>query len=366
LNTASSVGLAPAPPNWTLERVLRISARVAVVAALAMTAWLFAGLIAYLVVGFVIAYLVRPVTQGLEGLGLSRTLSIGLTFMGLIGAVVVLLTVLVPFIAVQVRDLTQQITPEVIAGLAGTIEGYIQVAIPLQDGAFYDGVMRAFTTLVQYDSVADAVSLGVSLFTDVFYAVIIIPFVTFFFLKDGGLIRRYILGLVPNKYLETTVSTAEKLELSIGRYFRALILQCTSVGLVAFLLLSGAGLETALAVGIFTGLANAIPYFGPVMGFLVGSVAGVVQTGDFSLIPRILVAMTATQLMDNLVFQPAIFSRAARAHPLVVLFAVLVGAQLGGLVGMLIAIPVLTTALVITSEIRWSLQNYRILNSRLQ
>jgi predicted PurR-regulated permease PerM len=71
--------------------------------------------------------------------------------------------------------------------------------------------------------------------------------------------------------------------------------------------------------------------------------------------------MALTQLADNVLLQPLIFSRAAQTHPLVILFVVLVGAQLGGLIGMLVAIPVTTTIRVVAEQLLWSLRNYRIL-----
>jgi len=121
------------------------------------------------------------------------------------------------------------------------------------------------------------------------------------------------------------------------------------------------GLNSALAVGIFAGLANTIPYFGPLMGLLAGALVGIAQTGDFSLLLGVLIAMGLTQIADNVLFQPLIFSRAAQAHPLVILFVVLIGAQLGGIVGMLIAIPLTTIVRVMVQQILWSLRNYRIL-----
>ncbi len=147
----------------------------------------------------------------------------------------------------------------------------------------------------------------------------------------------------------------------MGRYLRGLLIQSVSIGTVASILLYFVGLEYALAVGIFVGLANTIPYFGPVMGIIAGTVVGVAQTGDLTLFVGILIAMGITQVLDNIFFQPLIFAKAARAHPLIILFVVLIGAQLAGIVGMLIAIPLTTTIRVIFEQIRWSVRNYRIL-----
>ena len=72
--------------------------------------------------------------------------------------------------------------------------------------------------------------------------------------------------------------------------------------------------------------------------------------------------MGITQLADNVVFQPLIFARAARVHPLVILFVVLIGAQVGGILGMLVAIPITTVALVALQQMFWSIRNYRIIH----
>ena len=97
------------------------------------------------------------------------------------------------------------------------------------------------------------------------------------------------------------------------------------------------------------------------MGILAGSLVGIAQTGDLTLVVPVLIAMAITQVLDNIFFQPLIFSRAARAHPLIILFVVLAAAQLAGIVGMLIAIPLTTTIRVIIEQVTWSIRNYRIL-----
>jgi predicted PurR-regulated permease PerM len=168
---------------------------------------------------------------------------------------------------------------------------------------------------------------------------------------------------VPNRYFEITLTIIEKVESNIGRYLKGLFVQCISIATVASVLLYLAGLDYALAVGVFAGLANTIPYFGTLMGFLAGAVVGIVQTGDFSLLLGVLIAMMATQLADNIFFQPFIFSRVAEAHPLIILFVVLIGAQLGGIIGMLLAIPVMTTLRVVSQQVLWSARNYEVLKA---
>lgn len=250
-----------------------------------------------------------------------------------------------------------------LSDVATFIENQLRRVIPVEQGAVIGGITAAFEEVFRGDRITATVGSVVDLFTNLFYAIIVIPFTTFFFLKDGGVIRRSALRAVPNRYFEVTLAIVEKIETNIGRYFRALFLQAVAVATVASILLKFTGLNYALAVGIFTGVANVIPYFGPLMGFIAGVLVGVAQTGDFSLFLGVTTAMILTQLSDNLFFQPFIFSRAARAHPLIILFVVLVGAHLAGIIGMLVAIPVTAAIRVTIEQIVWSVRNYRILRA---
>ncbi|MDX1546041.1 MAG: AI-2E family transporter [Rhodothermales bacterium] len=451
--------------RFTLDRVVRVVLGALALGVAAGLLWYFGGLVVYLLVGVVAAYLMRPVVDRIQGLGIGRIPAILATFVTLLGGIAVLLTFLVPFVARQVSELSQQIAiesavqitsllpsrttgratlepgefivavdtvtvrsvdqvqaalrgvqpgdrvPVVVRNAEGTrrivvltlgereegaeaapgapapgggqnvdvlgltartvmfsdivtaAERRVRQFVPLQEGAVIDALTGIFETLFQEDRLTRIMGSVVGFFTDVIYAVIIIPFVAFFVLKDGGRIRRSLLRLVPNRYFEITLAIIEKVETNIGRYFKGLFLQSLSIATVATVLLTGVGLDSALAVGIFTGLANTIPYFGPLMGFLAGTLVGIAQTGDFSLVPGILLAMGLTQLADNLLFQPLIFARAARAHPLIILFVVLIGAQLAGILGMLVAIPVTAIVRVVVEQILWSLRNYRILQA---
>lgn len=458
--------LRPQPRSrFTLDRIIRFLLWVSVVVITAWLIWYFAALIFYLIIGVLLSYMMRPLVDRLQGLGIGRIPSILLTFVLVFGALILLITKLAPFASEQISDISNQIsfreaarvtavdadgpaeeanlrpgdailsvegepwegfsqlqstlhgkvagdslrltietqsgveevrtillrvtrrdqngTPIItdddderyvaplgltaqevtLSNVAAAIERRVRAVIPIQRGAIVGGLAVALNNISgeqQFTSIAGSI---VGVFTNLFYAVIVVPFVAFFFLKDGMSIRHNLLRLVPNRYFEPSLMLIEKIETIIGKYFRALVAQIAAVATVASLLLYIIGLEYAVAVGIFTGLANTIPYFGPFMGFLAGTLMGIVQTGDFSLVLGVVGAMLLTQIADNVIFQPYIFSRAAQTHPLLILFAVLIGAQLAGIVGMLVAIPVLTIFRVSIEQLMWSLRNYRILKT---
>lgn len=354
--------------SFTLDRVVRFVLGAAAVLTVGWVLWYFAGLVLYLAIGGILAYLLRPLVDRLQGLGLGRVPAILLGFVLVLAAIGVIVTSIVPFVAAQVQELSQLVSVDTATDVAGYLEDRLREIAPLEPGVLEENAREMARALIQGDVVqgeriAQTVSSVVTVFTNIVYAVLIIPFVTFFLLKDGMQIRRSLLHLVPNRYFEVTLAILDKVEVNIGRYFQALFVQCTSIAVIASLLLWIVGLQSAIAVGIFTGLANTIPYFGPFLGFLFGALVGIAQTGDLALVPGVAIAMILTQLSDNVLLQPLIFSRAAKAHPLIILFVVLIGAQLGGIVGMLIAIPLTTTVRVIVEQLLWSLRNYRILRS---
>lgn len=450
------------PPGLTVDRVIRVAIGAALIAAVAWLIWYFSSLVLYLVIGVVLAYLMRPLVDRLQGWGVARIPAIMATFVLVFGGLGVLITQLAPFATDQLRELSQQVNfqsaaritavdtqgPADAAGLdagdaivavngqlwegfsqlqsilhahqsgdtlqvevetqggdrvrrililpdpdpsrtdqqvdsderyfaamgvvardvtlsnvALAIERRIRAVIPIERGTIVNGIAAGLSRIFGDDQVAAVAGSIVGLFTNLFYAVLVIPFVAFFFLKDGTQLRRSMLRLVPNRYFELTLSLIGKIETIVGRYFRALSFQVLAIAVVASTLLYVIGLQYAIAVGVFTGLANTIPYFGPLMGVVAGTLVGVVQTGDFTLVPGVILAMVLTQAADNVIFQPYIFSRAAQAHPLVILFAVLVGAQIAGIIGMLVAIPLMTIVRVAIQQVLWSLRNYRIFES---
>ncbi len=340
----------------TPERVIRWLIYAALIVGAGLLVWLFVRLVTYLLVGVLLAYFMRPTKDWIQSFGLGQMTAISLTFLLVFGLFGMLLTYLLPFVAGEISEVSKQLSP---AGVASTVAERIASWLPLDPVEIREGMVGSLETLLREDRITAMAGSVIDLFTNIFYAVAVIPFVAFFFLKDGSRLRAGFLRVIPNRYFEFSLGIVEKVEVNIGRYFRALFFQSLSIATIATVLLTLAGLDYALAVGIFAGLANTIPYFGPVIGLIAGAIIGISQTGDFALFPGVLAAMAVTQITDNLLLQPLIFSKAARAHPLVILFVVLIGAQLGGIVGMLIAIPLATTLAVVGREVFWSMRTYR-------
>lgn len=168
--------------------------------------------------------------------------------------------------------------------------------------------------------------------------------------------------LIPNKYFETSLTLIDKIEKRLGLYFRSVLLQSLLVAASSWATLSVAGLDNSLSVGIAVGLANTIPYFGPIIGYILSIIISIIETGDFSLVLVCMIAILIVQMLDNIVFQPLLFSRSADMHPVAILFIILIGAEVAGILGMLVAIPFATVIRITIIQISWSFNNYQVFN----
>ena len=168
---------------------------------------------------------------------------------------------------------------------------------------------------------------------------VIVPFVAFFLLREGHNIRRGLVELVPNAYFELCLNLLHQIDGQIGGYIRGLILATSVVGTLSVLGLTLIGVPYALPVGLVAGLANMIPFLGPLIGIVAASIVALATGGGFGMVGHVLIVFLAIQMIDNVLIQPIVLAKSVDLHPLVVLSVVLIGGQLMGLVGMLVAVP---------------------------
>ena len=178
-------------------------------------------------------------------------------------------------------------------------------------------------------------------------------FITFFFLQNQGMFQSFILALVPSTY-ENKIRhiLADTIKL-LTRYFGGVLIQMTIITIFLVIFLSILGIKHALLIAFFAAMINVIPYLGPIMGFLFGVLvtisgySGMDFTALLPLFTKLAIAFGSMQLLDNFLLQPYIFSNSVRAHPLEIFIVILIAGKLGGVVGMILAIPSYTMLRVV-------------------
>ncbi|NNE29984.1 MAG: AI-2E family transporter, partial [Saprospiraceae bacterium] len=186
------------------------------------------------------------------------------------------------------------------------------------------------------------------------FAIFSIIFITFFFLKERGIFENFIVGVTPSGYEKQAGAAISSITRLLTRYFGGILIQITSITLFVFVGLSIFGVENALLIAFFAALVNVIPYLGPIIGAIFGVFITISSNLDLEfytmmlpLILKVLAVFAAMQLMDNFLLQPFIFSNSVKAHPLEIFIVILMGAQLNGILGMILAIPTYTVLRVI-------------------
>jgi predicted PurR-regulated permease PerM len=198
------------------------------------------------------------------------------------------------------------------------------------------------------------------------------PLIFIFLGFDNGQIRRFFIGLVPNRYFELSLTVIDRLDDAIGRYLRGTLTECFLVGvaLTLGLILLGIPWGIAVAIGVLSGLLNAIPFLGIVIALVISVGYALIAENVRPLIPGlnpndlavyVLILVVLVHILDDVVFQPFVLGSAVDVHPLVVVIAIIGGSLIMGLWGMLFAIPTVVVVKTAVSTFFRELKDYRII-----
>lgn len=184
-----------------------------------------------------------------------------------------------------------------------------------------------------------------------------ILFIAFFLLKDGKILDDVLMSLTPDKFTDKVKSIALKTKNLLSRYLLGIVFQILIVMSLITIGLTIIGVNNALFIGVLAGIFNVIPYLGPIIGGTLGitlSITAMLQINpDIDIVQYGLIVMipfVIAQTIDNFVLQPLIFSKSVNAHPLEIFIVILVAGNLGGLVGMILAVPVYTFIRIVAKE----------------
>lgn len=220
--------------------------------------------------------------------------------------------------------------------------------------------------------IAEAPASEGSSFLHILSTWFVMPIVFIFVLLDSAKIKHFFIKQVPNKYFEMTLTTLANVDQAIGNYLRGTLSQCTLVGTSLFigLMLLGFGIQASLLIGFIAGMANAIPYLGPLIGLAAGLLYAIIIPDLNPILPfvssaniflAVILTVAAVQLLDAVLYGPLVLGRAVNLHPLIVVFGVLAGSIIFGFVGMLLAVPAIVIVNVTVSTVYKELKAYYLI-----
>ncbi len=306
-----------------------------------------------------LSYILKPWVNKLENAGMNRGAAVGLVFLILSGLLFMGLKMLLPGLSQEFKTLAQAVQAEDTQSVIDKLQATLSQRIPILKNP--DIAREVSIKLHNFSATLLRKSFNL-IFAVIssFTYIITVPFMMFFILKDGRRIKKFIIQIVPNRYFEMSLNLFYKANSQLGNYIRGQLLVSSIIATLSIIALYSLNIPYFFIIGVIAGLANMIPYFGPIVGALPGVVVAMVETGSMESVVGVIVAFALIQLLDNVIFSPVIVSKSVQIHPLLVILVILVGGNLGGILGMLVAVPIFAVAQVFVKEIIWSFRHYRL------
>jgi len=319
-------------------------------------------LIIPVVVSIFLAYLLEPIVDGFENRGLPRVWALILIFLTSAAVISIGVVLLRDQVAEEVRMMLSDVRLDQPQLYIAHVQEKLKAAFP---GAISVRIIDALARVAS-EYVDSFFRPGVESLTGLFSAfgaTIIIPFLTFFLLKDSRALKKGIVQYIPNRYFEMSLSLIHKTSRQLGRYIRGVLLDAAIVGIMVMIALSILDLRYAILIGALAGMANLIPYLGPVVAGIPAVAISIYDTGNLSGVPAVLLAFAVVKVIDDALVQPLVVSKSVELHPASVIIAIYVGGHLGGILGMIVAVPLVSIAKESFNILYWGLTNYYIFGS---
>ncbi|MHC1702841.1 MAG: AI-2E family transporter [Tenuifilaceae bacterium] len=339
-----------------------------VVAIIGFLIWYFSSIIAYILISAVLSLIGKPIVDLISKIKIKSwrvPKSIGAA-VALVLIWILFYTffrVMIPLVINQANELGQVNITEMINNFATPIANlekfahdYLPSSSEFSISTFLE---EKLTNILNITVLTDLFSSTATFLMNLFIAAFSISFITFFFLKEDHLFFEGTLMLFPERYEQQIEHALVSVNQLLRRYFIGIIIQsfCIMTLDTIGLMIVGIEFDTAIVIGLIAGILNVIPYVGPLTGAILGVLIGIATNLqlDFStqllpMIGYILLVFLIVRIIDDVFFQPMIFSSSVNAHPLEIFIVLLVAGNVAGIIGMLLAIPTYTVIRVFAKE----------------
>lgn len=315
--------------------------------------WLLAPVLTPFVFSAMLGWLGDPTVDRLERRGWSRQTAVILVFSAMTLVVLVALLLLLPLIERQLITLVDSL-PRYRDWFIGTVLPWIERKTGMDLMVWLDPdriiqLVRAHweraggvaSTLLGYLSRSGFALIGW------IANIVLVPVLTFYFLRDWDLLVERVAALVPRDHIGTVRRLAHESDLVLGAFLRGQFSVMLALGALYAIGLWAVGLDLGLLIGVIAGLVSFVPYLGPATGVVLGVIAAMVQFGDWQHVAMVLGVFGVGQLVESYWLTPRLVGDRIGLHPVAVIFAIMAGGQLFGFLGVLLALPVAAVANVL-------------------
>ena len=308
--------------------------------------WLLAPVLTPFVVAGLLGWLGDPVVDRLERSGRSRNTAVIVVFSAMTVLVLLALLLLLPLLQRQVVTLFESL-PHYRAWLVDTGLPWLERKTGLELVGWLDPQRLFALARAHWEEAGGAAATLLGYLSRSGFAllawianIVLLPVLTFFFLRDWDLIVDRVSALVPRDHAAIVTRLASESSLVLGGFLRGQLLVMLILGILYGVGLWAVGLKLGILIGVIAGVLTFVPYLGPATVIILGGMAALIEFGDWQHFAGVIAVFGTGQVIESLWLTPKIVGDRIGLHPAAVIFAVLAGGQLFGFLGMLLALPV--------------------------
>ncbi|MET3543470.1 putative PurR-regulated permease PerM [Paenibacillus sp. VMFN-D1] len=299
-------------------------------------------ILAPFVVAMIISYVLNPVVCMLAARKMPRGIAVLLIYAVFLTCLAVILINLIPMLIEQMEELNEHL-PEMTMHAQNIMNNLDNRGVPV---GIKEGVDQ---WLLQWE---DRLAKGISNFMDhigstinIVLNIFIIPFLIFYILKDFDVFERAVVSLLPRTRRKASVRLLKEIDEALGNYVRGQFLVCLIVGILAYIGYMIVGMPYALLMASIVAVFNIVPYLGPFLGAAPAVVMA--STISWKMVLMVIIVNWLCQLLESNIVSPQVVGKKLHLHPMLIIFALLVGGEIAGVVGLILAVPLFAVLKVI-------------------
>ena len=299
-------------------------------------------------------YLLNPLVDLMEKYNINRVLAISIIFIIIAILLIIGLAVAIPNLQRQVVIFAQNV-PSYLEDADRVIDDLVTKRLPDDFRPQLEQVLANFSTQATAwasnisSKAVNWVSALISGTSQVIVALIIMPFMLFYLLRDGKGLRDYITQFLPNKLREPVGKVLSEVNQQLSNYVRGQITVAVIVAIMFIILFKIIGLRYAVTLGITAGFLNLVPYLGSFLAMIPALVLGLIA-GPVMLL-KVIIVFIVEQTIEGRFVSPLILGSQLNIHPITILFVLLTSGSMFGIWGVLLGIPIYASAKVVISAI---------------
>jgi predicted PurR-regulated permease PerM len=338
--------------------------RIIVLSSIVFVIWFFSSVLQSIipfVIAFIIAYILNPLVEILEKKKISRAIGSLIILLGIIIIITLSLIFIIPIVISQFSDFVKSL-PLALQNLQLWISSYLlpklnSIGIPTED--IQSKIMNQLPNRLEkiINTIMGGLSgifSGISFIFSQLVNLILLPFLSFYLLKDFDKIKGFVIKLLPKANKDTIIIQVKKVDELLGRYMRGAITVAIINAILVSIILSIIGVKYSIFLGVLAGILDLIPYFGLLISLVIGTIVALFSGSPEWQVPLTVLTFVFLNLLETSYLAPKIIGGKIGLHPALLIFSLVIFSYFFGFIGLLIALP--TTSIIVMFFNEWLLK----------